>query len=95
MKSHLATHGYGPWRCTGCPFIGVRKSTIQTHHRASGETGVSGYFDPALNDRIYSEVRECRLPHSSSWTGLTPVPQPDATALAAARAAIAPQAVVA
>ncbi|KAG9570767.1 hypothetical protein KCU71_g1096, partial [Aureobasidium melanogenum] len=91
MKSHLATHGFGPWRCTGCPSIGHRKSTIQTHHRASGETGVAGYFDPALNDRIYLEVRECRLPHSSPWTGLTPAPQPDATALAAARATIVSQ----
>ncbi|KAH0350526.1 hypothetical protein KCU83_g4897, partial [Aureobasidium melanogenum] len=91
MKSHLATHGFGPWRCTGCPLIGLRKSTIQTYHRASGETGVAGYFDPALNDRIYLEVRECRLPHSSPWTGLTPAPQPDATALTAARATIVSQ----
>lgn len=28
MKSHLATHGYGPWRCTGCNYIGRRRLVV-------------------------------------------------------------------
>ncbi|KAK5999557.1 hypothetical protein QM012_005410 [Aureobasidium pullulans] len=63
----------------------------QTHHRASGETGITAYFDPALNIRAHTEVRECRLPHRNPWTGLSPLPPPDANALATARASIAPQ----
>ncbi|KAK5999558.1 hypothetical protein QM012_005411 [Aureobasidium pullulans] len=90
MKSHLATHGYGPWRCTGCNHIGRRREAIATHHRATGEAGAGSYFDPALNARINQEVRECRLPHQNPWTGRTAVPPHDPTALAAAITAIAP-----
>lgn len=62
--------------------------TIQAHHRASGETGVTSYFDPLLSSRANLEVQECRLPHSSPWTGLSPIPSPDADVLAAARATL-------
>ena len=31
MKSHLATHGYGPFRCTGCNYLGRRKYVLLHH----------------------------------------------------------------
>ncbi|KAH0151669.1 hypothetical protein KCU67_g10162, partial [Aureobasidium melanogenum] len=89
MKSHLAVHGYGPWRCTSCGYIGRRREAITAHHRAAREVGVGSYLDPALNARINQEVQECRLPHQNPWTGQTAVPRPDPTALAAAVAALA------
>jgi hypothetical protein len=60
----------------------------------SGETGTdAGAFnDPALSDRINLEAQACRTPHSAPWTGSSAVPPPDATALAAARAAASNQA---
>jgi hypothetical protein len=105
MKSHLAGHGYGPWRCSGCDQIGRRRyvvishqmffeklltwsrEAIVAHHLASGERDATAYNDPALNDRINTEVRECRLPHQAPWTGSSAVPPPDTAALDAARAA--------
>ncbi|KAG9664734.1 hypothetical protein KCU95_g4202, partial [Aureobasidium melanogenum] len=88
MKSHLATHGYGPWRCTGCGHIDRRREAIAAHYRAAGEVGVGSYLDPALNARINQEVQECRLPHQNPWTGQSAVPPPDPVALAAAIAAL-------
>lgn len=69
----------------------TRRTTIHAHHRTSSETGVTAYFDPVLNHRATLEVKECRLPHSNPWTGLSPITLPDANALAAARATISHQ----
>ncbi|KAG9605864.1 hypothetical protein KCU77_g378, partial [Aureobasidium melanogenum] len=88
MKSHLAIHGYGPWRCTGCGYIGRRREAITAHHRAAREVSVGSYIDPALNARINQEVEECCLPHQNPWAGQTAVPPPDPNALAAAIAAL-------
>ncbi|KAH0339777.1 hypothetical protein KCU81_g7092, partial [Aureobasidium melanogenum] len=88
MKSHLAGHGYGPWRCTGCGHIARRREAIVTHQRRAGEVGAGAYFDPALNTRVNQEVQECLLPHQNLWTGQTPLPPPDPTARARAIAAL-------
>ncbi|KAH0367749.1 hypothetical protein KCU65_g4422, partial [Aureobasidium melanogenum] len=90
MKSHLATHGYGPFRCTGCGFIGRRKEAITLHQRRAGEVGAGAYFDPVLNNRVNQEVGECLLPHQNPWTGQTAVPPPDPHARARAIAALLP-----
>jgi hypothetical protein len=72
----------------------LRREAISAHHRVSGETGTdAGAFnDPALSGRINLEAQACRTPHSAPWTGSSAVPPPDATALAAARAAASHQA---
>ncbi|KAG9944948.1 hypothetical protein KCU85_g7596, partial [Aureobasidium melanogenum] len=88
MKSHLAGHGYGPWRCTGCGHIARRREAIVAHQRRAGEVGAGAYFDPALNTRVNQEVQECLLPHQNLWTGQTPRPPPDPTARARAIAAL-------
>lgn len=45
------------------------REAIPAHCRAAGEVGVGSYRDPALDDRIDQEARECRLPHQNPWTG--------------------------
>ncbi|KAH0290502.1 hypothetical protein M436DRAFT_62639 [Aureobasidium namibiae CBS 147.97] len=90
MKSHLAIHDYGPFRCTECNFIGRRKETITAHHRASKEVGAGAYRDPDLENRIQREVNRCRLPHQAPWTGSSAIPPHDPAALAAAQGTISP-----
>lgn len=60
----------------------AHRETIISHHRTSGEIDAGAFHDPDLNLRTNNEVEACRLPHRSQWTGTSPVPPPNDTALA-------------
>jgi hypothetical protein len=67
------------------------RETIISHQRTSGETDAGAFQDPDLNLRTNNEVEACRLPHRSQWTGISPVPPPNETALANAADQISQQ----
>lgn len=70
----------------------MRREAIISHHRTSRETGAGAYRDPDLESRIKREVDRCRMPHQAPWTQSSAIPAHNATALAAAKAAISPEA---